>query len=175
MKSFSVRPSQRSRQVMYESASCLALPSLGISRTETWKPISVASPPLANTNFSPAPNFSPSLGMSQSGMKHRLQLNLLKYPSCSFDQQPPSEAITLAIPNDWRRITSGAPSTRYTLPDWRAAFMAISMPKMDVLFRYIRLSRPLRYLTAACGLILLAVKVCTLPYLSRCGIIKRPR
>ena len=128
----------------------------------------------------PTPMYSPSLGTSQSGIMLRLLVMRFKTDNWASVHEEQRGATVLVAPITCKRITSGAPSTKFITPFFDAALQATSMPNRLLLLSYIRDVDELIYLGALVSLArisgrILAVKAMIRRCLSRIGIIMRPR
>ena len=147
----------------------------------------VAVNPRDNANFpvrialvNPTPKCSPSFGISLSGMMLSLLVMRFNILSCASVHEEPRGATVFEAPMICKRITSGAPSTRFITPAFDAAFHATSIPNRLLPLSYIRDVEELIYLGALGSWArmsgrILAVKAIIRCCLSRMGIMMRPR
>ena len=178
-KSCLVNSSSLSFETRYESGSFFQS-SIGISCIVTEKPKYNASFPVRIALANPAPKCSPSLGTSLSGIMLSLLVMRFSILSCASVHEEPRGATVLVAPITCKRITSGAPSTKFITPFFDAALQATSIPNRLLLLSYIRDVEELIYLGAFVSLTrilgrILAVKAMIRRCLSRIGIIMRPR
>ena len=129
----------------------VALPSasvpIGSSRTVTSNPLRMASAPFLITARKPAPNVSPFFGVSLSGTKQSDFVMRSSVSKCSAVHAVPSVATALPSPSDWRRSTSGAPSTSMRKPISLALRAATLMPNTAALLLNTGEFGRLRYFT----------------------------
>ena len=178
-KSCLVNSSSLSFEIRYESGSFFQSP-IGISCIVTEKPKDNASFPVRIALANPTPKCSPSLGTSLSGMMLSLLVMRFNIPSCASVHEEPRGATVLETPIICKRITSGAPSTKFITPAFDAAFQATSIPNRLFPLSYIKDVEELIYLGALGSWArmsgrILAVKAIIRCCLSRMGIIMRPR
>ena len=190
MKSFSPVLLNLSREVKYESGSCLKYVYLrgascfsptGISLTITVKPNDIAFFAFLMTAWMPIPCLSrilvaSRLGGSASGMKHNLVVQFFSCLSWLSVQAEPRHATVFLTPIRCKRRTSGAPSTKYITSARMAGPAATSIPKTVVSLSKSGVVVLLRYLgTSSFVERVLPVKATYLPERLRIGIMIRLR
>ena len=178
-KSCMANSSSLSFDTRYESGSFFQSLT-GISCMVIVKPRDNANFPVRMALANPTPKCSPSLGTSLSGIMLSLLVMRFSILSCASVHEEPRGATVLETPRTCKRITSGAPSTKFITPAFDAAFQATSIPNRLLPLSYIRDVEELIYLGALGSWArmsgrILAVKDMIRCCLSRMGIIMRPR